>query len=78
MSVETPAAALYGRERELAALEDLLGAVRERGGALVIRGDAGIGKSALLAEARAVARRDLVLSSWRDEGALARPPKELR
>src|SRR5918995_1149528 len=62
MSVETPAAALYGRERELAALEDLLGAVRERGGALVIHGEAGIGKSALLAEARAIARRDAMLT----------------
>ncbi|MFF5701542.1 AAA family ATPase [Streptomyces sp. NPDC012794] len=40
---------LYGRQTEEAALDALLGAAREgRGGALVLRGEAGIGKSALL------------------------------
>ena len=41
---------LYGRERELDALGQLLGKLGEdAGGALVVRGEAGIGKSALLA-----------------------------
>ncbi|MEU3402690.1 AAA family ATPase [Streptomyces sp. NPDC006670] len=40
---------LYGRQSEEAALDALLEAAREgRGGALVLRGEAGIGKSALL------------------------------
>ena len=40
---------LYGRQRECAALDELLVAVRSgRSGALVVRGEAGIGKSALL------------------------------
>jgi DNA-binding CsgD family transcriptional regulator/tetratricopeptide (TPR) repeat protein len=40
---------LYGRQSECAALDELLVAVRSgRSGALVVRGEAGIGKSALL------------------------------
>ncbi|MEV7613271.1 LuxR family transcriptional regulator [Streptomyces sp. NPDC089799] len=40
---------LYGRQSEEAALDALIDAAREgRGGALVLRGEAGIGKSALL------------------------------
>ncbi|TDD60604.1 helix-turn-helix transcriptional regulator [Actinomadura darangshiensis] len=40
---------LYGRDAELAAIEDLLGRARAgRSGTLVLRGEAGIGKSALL------------------------------
>jgi DNA-binding CsgD family transcriptional regulator len=46
---------LFGRERELRRLTDLVGSARHRGGALVIRGEAGIGKSALLAQARRIA-----------------------
>jgi DNA-binding CsgD family transcriptional regulator len=43
---------LHGRERETAAVDALLAGAREqRSGALVIRGEAGIGKSALLAYA---------------------------
>jgi DNA-binding CsgD family transcriptional regulator len=43
---------LYGRERELGALGELLGRLgQDAGGALVVRGEAGIGKSALLAAA---------------------------
>src|SRR4051812_18517555 len=43
---------LRGRERERAHIEALLGNAREgRSGTLVLRGDAGIGKSALLADA---------------------------
>src|SRR5580700_4296008 len=44
-----PVPALLDRERERAALDDLLGGLRlGRGGALVVRGEAGVGKSALL------------------------------
>ena len=43
---------LLGRDRELAELFALIDGVEERGGALVVRGEAGIGKSALLAAAR--------------------------
>jgi predicted ATPase len=43
---------LYGRARELVAIDRLLAAAREgSGGALAVSGDAGIGKSALLAYA---------------------------
>ena len=42
---------LVGREPELAAIEDLLAHLGERGGSLLVRGEAGLGKSALLAEA---------------------------
>jgi DNA-binding CsgD family transcriptional regulator len=44
---------LFGRESEQRQLEDLLGQVGAHGGVLLLRGDAGIGKSALLAHARA-------------------------
>lgn len=42
---------LFGREPELALLRALLDEPSERGSALVVRGDAGSGKSALLVEA---------------------------
>ncbi|HEV8651028.1 MAG TPA: AAA family ATPase [Actinomycetes bacterium] len=42
---------LFGREREVRALDDLLDRVGERGGALMVRGEGGIGKSALLSAA---------------------------
>jgi DNA-binding CsgD family transcriptional regulator len=42
---------LFGRDHEVEHLTDLLDQVRERGGALIVRGDAGIGKSTLLAAA---------------------------
>ncbi|WP_187414164.1 ATP-binding protein [Nonomuraea sp. PA05] len=41
--------ALFGRERETAQVESLVARIPELGDALVIRGEAGIGKSALLA-----------------------------
>src|SRR5690349_867588 len=43
--------ALLGRDRELQAVDTLVGRANEGGGALLIRGDAGIGKSALLGHA---------------------------
>ncbi|MEU6744647.1 AAA family ATPase [Spirillospora sp. NPDC046719] len=47
---------LYGRDEELAAIDRLLGQVREgRGRTLVLRGEAGIGKTALLDHAAAEA-----------------------
>jgi AAA ATPase domain len=45
-----------GRELELGRLLALIGDIHNRGGALVVRGEAGIGKSALLAAAAARAR----------------------
>jgi DNA-binding CsgD family transcriptional regulator len=55
---------VYGRERELARIEALLGAAREGcGGALVVGGAAGAGKSTLLAAARARAGAMTVLAT---------------
>jgi hypothetical protein len=42
---------VVGHEREVQALGDLIDQIRERGGALVVRGEAGIGKSARLSTA---------------------------
>jgi predicted ATPase len=54
---------LYGREAERARLGALLGDAREsRSGVLVIRGEAGVGKSALLEDARERAPDMQVLS----------------
>jgi DNA-binding CsgD family transcriptional regulator len=47
---------LLGRDRELAELYTLIDEIEEYGGALVVRGEAGIGKSALLVAARERAR----------------------
>src|SRR5216684_7652324 len=49
---------LVGREPELEIVEDLLEGVAEGGGTLIVRGEPGIGKSALLAEASARAGSD--------------------
>lgn len=54
---DTSAVRLVGRDRERGVLAGLLGALPRRGGALVLRGEPGIGKSALLAEAAAAACR---------------------
>jgi DNA-binding CsgD family transcriptional regulator len=48
--------ALYGRQREIETLFALIARAREHGDALVIRGDPGIGKSAILAAASTEAR----------------------
>src|SRR6185436_1565599 len=47
---------ILGRDRELRTIDELVGQVGEGGGALLIRGDAGIGKSALLDRAIDTAR----------------------
>ncbi len=55
MAVSSPPDAtseLIGRNDEVARVDALLDGVRDRGGALVIRGEPGIGKSALLDRAR--------------------------
>jgi len=46
---------LFGREAEVAVLDQLVARLPERGGTLVVRGDPGIGKTALLAVASATA-----------------------
>ncbi|HEY1919117.1 MAG TPA: LuxR family transcriptional regulator [Streptosporangiaceae bacterium] len=51
-----PAAPFYGRDEELAGVHGLLDQISDRGGALVIRGEAGIGKSALISQAAVRAR----------------------
>jgi DNA-binding CsgD family transcriptional regulator len=54
---------LYGRESEVGALNELIDGIDVRGGAVVVRGEAGIGKSSLLEEAsrRASAQGMVVL-----------------
>ena len=57
-------AGLLGRDDELAQLYNLIDAIGQRGGALVVRGEAGIGKSALLEAAAVRAReRDVPVAS---------------
>lgn len=46
---------LFGRDRETRRLIELLDRVRDHGGALIVRGEAGVGKSALLREGAAAA-----------------------
>jgi len=47
---------LFGREREIAFVQDLINRAGSTGSSLLVRGEAGIGKSALLAEAASRAR----------------------
>src|SRR5258708_33809760 len=47
---------LIGREAELEVLDAVIDQIHVRGGALIVRGEAGIGKSALLRRARARVR----------------------
>jgi DNA-binding CsgD family transcriptional regulator len=51
----SPGSPLFGREAEIAVLDQLVVQIPERGGALVLHGDPGIGKTALLAVASAAA-----------------------
>jgi adenylate cyclase len=59
---------LVGRDREIAAIERVLGRVRRqgRGAAVVIEGEAGMGKSRLLAAIEGVARDAGFAWSWTD------------
>src|SRR5690348_7022471 len=49
--VDRPATSLLGRDEELARIYRLVEELTDRGGALVVRGDAGIGKTVMLAAA---------------------------
>jgi len=64
----SPGSPLFGREAEVAMLNRLVTRIPERGGVLVLRGDPGIGKTALLAAAAAAARSNGV-SVLRTAGA---------
>jgi DNA-binding CsgD family transcriptional regulator len=65
---------LYGRDPELGVLSNLVGRASEGGGAVVVRGEAGIGKSSLVAESgtHAAARgmRTLAISGAQSEAHL--------
>ncbi|MDG6105555.1 helix-turn-helix transcriptional regulator [Dactylosporangium aurantiacum] len=75
MAVDGPDARLYGRERESQHLAGLVASARSGGGALVVRGEAGIGKSALLRQARlAAAGHGLLVLSATGTEAEARLP----
>jgi short-subunit dehydrogenase/DNA-binding CsgD family transcriptional regulator len=55
---------LIGRQSEIERIERLVAGARAgRGGAILVRGEAGIGKTSLLAHARELAARDLVLEA---------------
>ncbi|MEV4075498.1 helix-turn-helix transcriptional regulator [Nonomuraea fuscirosea] len=55
MPANPPVGALFGRESERRRLGDFVDSVREGGGAMLVRGEAGIGKSALLLDTAAIA-----------------------
>jgi hypothetical protein len=61
LAVPTEPTQLFGRERELARIYNLLEHGAARGGALLIRGEPGIGKSALLVAANRRAEKLAVL-----------------
>jgi DNA-binding CsgD family transcriptional regulator/tetratricopeptide (TPR) repeat protein len=50
-----PQAALFGRERELRLVEEQLDGAGDRGSALLIQGEAGVGKTAILEAAKSLA-----------------------
>jgi ABC-type transport system involved in cytochrome c biogenesis ATPase subunit len=67
--------ALLGRQRERAVLDGLLGTLRSgRGAALVMRGEAGVGKSALLEYVAAAAADVRVARASGVEGPPGRAP----
>ena len=61
-------AALLGRQRELGILDGLLSVLPGRGAALLVTGDPGIGKSALLDWVAAVAARGTPGAAHRRRG----------
>jgi DNA-binding CsgD family transcriptional regulator len=81
MSSGGGAPAILGRERELAILDGLLdGVAAKAGGALLLRGETGVGKSALLdaAARRAAAKRCEVLRLAGERSAATTPFAALR
>jgi DNA-binding NarL/FixJ family response regulator len=60
-----PAEFLFGRERELRVIEERLDSVSDRGSALLVRGEAGVGKTAILeaAKLRAASREMSLLAA---------------
>lgn len=70
-----PTVSLFGREPEMQLIEGVIDGIEDRGGALVLSGEPGIGKSALLASAieRATARdvRQLTAIGVESEALLA-------
>jgi transcriptional regulator with AAA-type ATPase domain len=56
-------AELLGRDDELTQLYELIDAIGRRGGAIVVRGEAGIGKSALLAARERARHRGVTVVS---------------
>lgn len=54
--MDSASTTLFGREPELRVLGDLIDQVRDRGGALAVTGEPGVGKSALLRQASVHAR----------------------
>jgi hypothetical protein len=59
---DTDSRPLVGRERELAAIDSVLGTARSGAGELLlIEGPAGIGKTSLLGEARRAAAPDMLV-----------------
>ncbi|MFI6598593.1 ATP-binding protein [Nonomuraea sp. NPDC050536] len=75
-----PAGSLIGRERDLARISGFVDQAAAQGGAFMLLGEAGVGKSVLLeaAAARAPAAGHRVLrasgSQFRGRGELRRPP----
>jgi DNA-binding CsgD family transcriptional regulator len=55
MPADRSVAALFGREPEQRLLRDFVDSVRDSGGAMLVRGEGGIGKSALLLETAGIA-----------------------
>ena len=65
---------LIGRESELAAIDELLGRLDNRGGALLLKGEPGIGKTALLDEAAARAADSVTVLRTAGNGSEQRMP----
>jgi hypothetical protein len=72
----TPSFELFGRNRELSRLEDVVGQLGEGPRAVLIRGEPGIGKTAVWREAAAAARHEGVLEGYGGAGS-APPAAEL-
>jgi DNA-binding NarL/FixJ family response regulator len=69
---------LYGRSAETARIDELLAAARDgRSGALVIRGEAGVGKTALLDYAAATAGMRVLRAAGEPVAASAPAPDRL-